>query len=140
MTGNQMLLGNGGSAGALAGNGGNGTYQLSGGTLTATSVANRGVMLGTNDGGTSTFNLSGTGSLLLTGNSSQLMVGRSDSPVVNTTNLFNQTGGTASVTILSIGGGRRGHRPQFEDSPSPAARSARRVSLPWVLAHRASSR
>jgi autotransporter-associated beta strand protein len=103
LTGNQLLLGNLGIAGALAGNGGNGTYHLSGGTLTATAVANRGVILGTNDGGTSTFNLSGTGNLILTG-VSQLMVGRSDSPVVNTTNVFNQTGGTASVTILSIGG------------------------------------
>lgn len=103
LTGNQLILGNGGSAGTPAGNGGNGTYQLSGGTLTTTAVANRGVMLGTNDGGTSTFNLSGTGNLVLTG-VSQLMVGRSDSPVVNTTNVFNQTGGTASVTILSIGG------------------------------------
>ena len=103
LTGTQLILGNGGIAGTLAGNGGNGTYQLSGGTLTATAVANRGVMLGTNDGGTSTFNLSGTGNLVLTG-VSQLMVGRSDSPVTNTTNVFNQTGGTASVSILSIGG------------------------------------
>ena len=103
MAGDQLLLGNGGVAGTLTGNGGNGTYNLSGGTLTATAVANRGVMLGTNDGGTSTFNLSGTGNLTLTG-VSQLMVGRSDSPVTNTTNLFNQTGGTASVTILTIGG------------------------------------
>ncbi len=104
----QMIIGNGGSGGTPVGNGGNGTYNLSGGTLTATSVASRGVMLGTNDGGTSTFNLSGTGNLLLTGTSSQLMVGRSDSPVVNTTNLFNQTGGTASVSILSIGGAAAG--------------------------------
>lgn len=103
LTGTQLILGNGGITGTLAGNGGNGTYHLSGGTLTATAVANRGVILGTNDGGTSTFNLSGTGNLVLTG-VSQLMVGRSDSPVINTTNVFNQTGGTASVTILSIGG------------------------------------
>jgi autotransporter-associated beta strand protein len=103
-TGNQLLLGNGGTAGTLAGNGGNGTYNLSGGTLTATAVASRGVMLGTNDGGTSTFNLSGTGNLLLTGASSHLMVGRSDSPITNTTNVFNQTGGTASVSVLTIGG------------------------------------
>jgi autotransporter-associated beta strand protein len=103
MAGDQLLLGNGGIAGTLTGNGGNGTYNLSGGTLTATAVASRGVMLGTNDGGTSTFNLTGTGNLTLTG-ASQLMVGRSDSPVTNTTNLFNQTGGTASVTNLSIGG------------------------------------
>ena len=105
LTGTQMILGNGGSGGTLTGNGGNGTYNLSGGTLTATSVANRGVMLGTNDGGTSIFNLSGTGNLDLTGALSRLMVGRSDSPVVNTTNLFNQTGGTAAVSILTIGGG-----------------------------------
>lgn len=103
MAGDQLLVGNGGIAGTLTGNGGNGTYNLSGGTLTATAVANRGVMLGTNDGGTSTFNLSGTGNLTLTG-VSQLMVGRSDTPVTNTTSLFNQTGGTAAVTILTIGG------------------------------------
>jgi autotransporter-associated beta strand protein len=104
LTGTQMILGNGGSGGTPAGQGGNGTYNLSGGTLTATSVANRGVMLGTNDGGTSTFNLRGTGTLTLTGASSQLMVGRADSPSVNTTNVFNQTGGTATVTTLTIGG------------------------------------
>jgi fibronectin-binding autotransporter adhesin len=104
LTGTQMIVGNGGGTGALPGNGGNGTYNLSGGTLTATSVASRGVMLGTNDGGSSTFNLSGTGNLLLTGALSQLMVGRADSAVDNTTNVFNQTGGSASVSILSIGG------------------------------------
>ena len=101
--GTQLIMGNGGSGGTLAGAGGNGTYNLSGGTLTATASASRGVMLGTNDGGTSTFNLSGTGTLTLTG-VSVLMVGRSDSPVVNTTNLFNQTGGTATVTNFTIGG------------------------------------
>ncbi len=100
LTGTQLILGNGG--------GGNGTYNLSAGTLTATSVANRGVILGTNNDGTSTFNLSGTGNLLLTGALSQLMVGRADSPVTNTTNLFNQTGGTATVSILSIGGAAAG--------------------------------
>jgi autotransporter-associated beta strand protein len=101
--GTQLIMGNGGSGGTLAGAGGNGTYNLSGGTLTATASASRGVMLGTNDGGTSTFNLSGTGTLTLTG-VSVLMVGRSDSPVVNTTNLYNQTGGTATVTNFTIGG------------------------------------
>ncbi|OYV03972.1 MAG: hypothetical protein CFE26_19360, partial [Verrucomicrobiales bacterium VVV1] len=109
LTGNQLLLGNGGSTGALAGNGGNGTYQLSGGTLTATAVANRGVMLGTNDGGTSTFNLSGTGNLVLTG-VSQLMVGRSDSPVINTTNVILSIGGAAAAatglnSTFSVTGG-----------------------------------
>ena len=60
-------------------------------------------MLGVNNNSTATFNLSGSGVLDTT--SAILMVGRSDSTgILSTTNLFSQTGGTATVGTLTIGG------------------------------------
>jgi fibronectin-binding autotransporter adhesin len=84
---------------------GEGTYNLSGGSLTTTTSTIAGVTLGVRDGATATFNLSGTGSLQMeTG--SFLQIGRftTNSSGNNATTLFNQTGGEANVGILSIGG------------------------------------
>ncbi len=95
-SGTAMIVGNG--------SGGAGTYNLSGGTLTSGSFSStsRGVMLGVNNGCSATFNLSGTGSLLLS--SAELAVGRDDSAVTNCTVAYNQSGGTATIGYLSIGG------------------------------------
>jgi autotransporter-associated beta strand protein len=89
-----------------------GIYNLSGGSITiGLSTSNsRGVMLGVNTGASGgTFNLSGTGVLNMTAASggtgnATLQVGRFDSAANNTTNEFNQTGGTANIGVLSIGG------------------------------------
>ena len=93
----QLLIGNGGNAG---------TYNLSGGSVTtaATGNATRGVMLGVNSDSSATFNLSGTGNLTVI-STNRLMIGRSDSTENNTTSLFSQSGGTATITGLTIGGG-----------------------------------
>ena len=96
--GNFVLIGNG------VGSGSQGIYNLSGGTLSTGASAARGVTLGVNTGTTGTFNLSGTGNLSLP--TSTLMVARSDDPVTNnSTGIFTQTGGTATIGTLSIGGG-----------------------------------
>ena len=98
---------NAGNLELLIGNGGTGTYNLSGGSLTtAAASGSRGVMLGVNSnasvGPTATFNLSGSGALDTT--SAILMIGRSDATGnINTTNLFSQTGGSATVGTLTIG-------------------------------------
>jgi autotransporter-associated beta strand protein len=89
-----LLVGNG--------TGCSGTYNLSGGALTSFASAARGVMLGVNSDNSATFNLSGTGNLSIP--SAILMVGRSDSAVTGCTALFNQTGGTATVGTLTLGG------------------------------------
>ena len=94
--GTQMIVGNG-VVGSV------GTYNLSGGTLAGAAAATRGVILGTNTGTTGIFNLSGTGNLAM--DSSSLQVGRSDSTALNSTGIFNQTGGTAAIGTLTIGGG-----------------------------------
>lgn len=103
--GNQLLVGQNSVANR-------GIYNLSGGSLTIglSTATGRGVMLGVNAGSAGgTFNLSGTGELNMTlasggtGNAT-LQVGRYDSAANNTTNYFNQTGGTANVGVLSIGG------------------------------------
>jgi autotransporter-associated beta strand protein len=108
------IAGNG--DGILLGNNGGSTvaniaiYNLSGGSLTTGATkANRGVIIGTNSSTIATFTLSGTGALnmnVATGGTatSVLEVGRFDSAANNTTAVFNQTGGTAEVAILSIGG------------------------------------
>ena len=92
----QLLIGNSGGAG---------TYNLSGGSLTlfANGSGNRGILLGVNAGTTATFNLSGTGTLVDNGD---LQIGRSEigASSAGTTNLFNQTGGTATVANLTMGG------------------------------------
>lgn len=96
MGGTQMIVGNSG-AGSV------GTYNLSGGTLTGAASTTRGVILGTNTDTTGIFNLSGTGNLALS--LSNVQVGRSDSGATNSTGIFNQTGGTAAIGTLTIGGG-----------------------------------
>ena len=98
---NFVTVGSGVNSGSL------GIYNLSGGTLTTASSTTRGVTLGMNSGATGVFNLSGAGILSLP--LSVLMVARSDDALTNnTTGTFNQTGGTANVGTLSIGGGNAG--------------------------------
>ena len=98
LSGTQLILGN---LGAL-GNASTGTYNLSGGSLIGVSSTTRGIIIGTNPGTSGVFNLSGTGNLDLS--TALLQVGRSEAATGGTTNLFNQTGGTAVVNILAIGG------------------------------------
>lgn len=112
-TGNQLLLGQGSV-------GNTGIYNLSGGSITTASSATRGIMLGVNSNlapgpssGGGTFNLSGSGVLNMTTASGAtgnalLQIGRSDTVANNTTNLFNQTGGTANVGVLTLGGSAGG--------------------------------
>ncbi len=100
---NGLILGNAGVAGSTS------IYNLSGGSIATFASATRGIIMGTNAGtGSSTFNLSGTGVLKMTaasgGGDAILQIGRSDGTAGNTTNLFNQTGGTANVGILAMGG------------------------------------
>ncbi len=92
-SGNAVLVGN---------NGGSGIYNLSGGTLSGFSSSSRGILLAANNNSTGTFNLSDTGTLSL--GSGTLMIGRSDATTFNGTATFNQTGGTATIGTLSIGG------------------------------------
>ncbi len=93
--GNQLLIGNLGATG---------TYNLSGtGTLT-TIAGSLGVTVGVNTGTTGTFNLSDTGTLTMPATST-LQITRSDnSPASGVTGTFTQTGGTATVGILQMGG------------------------------------
>jgi autotransporter-associated beta strand protein len=98
--GSQLLIGN------AANIGNTGIYNLSGGTLTTAASATAGVRLGVNTGSIGIFNLSDTGSLQMTG--SLLAIGRSDTTASNTTNTFNQTGGTANIGTLAMGGAASG--------------------------------
>ncbi len=92
--GNQLLVGNGDSTGI---------YNLSAGTLT-TVAGSLGVTIGVNTGATATFNLSGTGTLTMPADST-LQICRSDSNAASgVTGTFSQTGGTATVGILQMGG------------------------------------
>ena len=93
-SGTQLLVGNGS---------GNGTYNLSGGTLTGAASTTRGVILGVNTGTKGTFNLSGSGTLNLGG--ANLQIARSEnSAATNVTGTFNQSGGAATIGYLGIGG------------------------------------
>jgi fibronectin-binding autotransporter adhesin len=92
--GTQLLVGNGSSTG---------TYNLSSGTLTTVGTT-YGVMLGVNNNATGYFNLSGTG-ILSMASGSLLQIARSDGGASGTTGVFTQTGGTATVGVLRIGGG-----------------------------------
>ena len=98
----QMIIGNS-LTGTTAGTAASGTYNLSGGTLTGATATTRGIILGTNNGTTGTFNLSGTGNLAL--GSAILMVGRSDSALTGSSGFFNQSGGTAAIGNLTVAGG-----------------------------------
>jgi|GEM_PF-2897376 len=92
-----LIFGNGNSLG--------GTYNLSGGSLTATANTIAAVRLGVNPAYDSvTFNLSGSGILNLSG-AQALQVGRSDSASSSNTVAFYQTGGTATVGNVTVGGG-----------------------------------
>jgi autotransporter-associated beta strand protein len=102
MSGNQLLLGNGG-AGTTSGSNSTGTYNLSSGQLN-TIAGSLGVVIGVNTGATGVFNLSGTGVLNMPATST-MQIARSDSSAAtNTTGTFNQTGGTATVGILQMSG------------------------------------
>ena len=98
-SGNQLLLG------ATANINNTGIYNLSGGTITIPfNNANRGVILGVNHFNTGIFNLSGSGALNMAGS---MQIGRSEGGTVlstNTTGIFSQTGGTATVGELRMGG------------------------------------
>ena len=108
-SGNALLIGQG-----TVGN--QGVYNMSGGSITTFASTSRGIMLGVNtnpspgiNSGGGIFNLSGTGTLNMTAASggagdATLQIGRRDTAANNTTNAFNQTGGTANVGILSLGG------------------------------------
>ena len=95
-SGNALLLGSVNYSGA------NGIYNLSGGTITSFASTARGVMIGVNSGCSGIFNLSGTGNLNIP--TAELAVGRNDSGVVGCTAAYNQSGGSATVGYLSIGG------------------------------------
>ncbi len=102
-----------GSDELLVGTGTNGigTYNLSAGSISQAGTASttRGIMIGVNDGTTGTFNLSGTGSINLVTAQAALMVGRSDIALTTATSAtYNQTGGTATVQTLTIGGNSTG--------------------------------
>ena len=102
MSGNQLLIGNGGT-GTAAGSNSTGTYNLSAGTVNPIASA-LGVVLGVNTGTTGNFNLSGTGNLNMPAGAT-LQICRSDnSAATNTTGKFTQTAGTATVGILQMGG------------------------------------
>lgn len=93
-TGGLVLVGSAGSTG---------TYDLSGGSLAANNSSNNSMILGVNTGSSGTFNLSGTGELFV---QNFLQIGRSNnSAATGTTGVFNQTGGTATITNLAMGGG-----------------------------------
>lgn len=97
--GNQVLVGAQGSAGVPNAAG---IYHLSGGTLAGAANNVRGIILGVNDNTRGTFNLSGTGVVSMLG--SALQVARSDAGATNSYGEFNQTGGTATLGNLSVGG------------------------------------
>lgn len=87
--------------------GGTGIYNFSGGTISGSSTsAIRGIVLGSNANATSTFNMSGTAEINLP--TAPLQVGRFDSAQNNTINTYNQTGGSALVGSLGIGGATGG--------------------------------
>lgn len=90
----------------------NGVYNLSAGSITIplSSTAFRGIMIGVNGNNSGSFLLSGTGVLNMTtasgGNGdSNLLIGRPENALhTNITGTFTQTGGTANIGNLSMGG------------------------------------
>ena len=95
-SGNGLLLGNTPNSGST------GIYNLSGGTLTSFASSGRGVMIGVNPSCSGIFNLSGTGNLAL--GLGELAVGRDDAGNAGCTVAYMQTGGSATVNYLSVGG------------------------------------
>ena len=90
VAGSGILLGNGNGAS---------TYNLSAGALTGNLIM--GVNTATVGTNVNKFNLSGTGSF----SSGNLQVGRTGAAnSLNTDNTFTQTGGTATITTLGLGG------------------------------------
>lgn len=100
-TAGQVLMGNFNTSSTIGS--GTGTYNLSGGTLKSTSTSLAAFCLGTQTGGTATFNLSGTGSLEMSGIGGLLQIGRSSSTTTLSNGTFNQTGGTATLLNVAMG-------------------------------------
>lgn len=96
-----ILLGGVGTGASI--NAGTGTYNLSGGKLRSDSTNLAAICLGTNTGGTATFNLSGSGILEMTGAGGHLQIGRSSSTTNLTIGTFQQTGGTATLANIAMG-------------------------------------
>ncbi|MEY3852246.1 MAG: hypothetical protein RI910_1226, partial [Verrucomicrobiota bacterium] len=101
--GDAVVLGNAGGTAST------GNYNLSAGSITTNFTATsttRGLLLGANTNARATFTLGGTGSLDLTGGGfrTTLQVGRHDFDADGTVTRFLQTGGTAAIGNLSIGG------------------------------------
>ncbi len=99
-----------GSTGNLlvgSGTGATGTYNLSGGTLIAKANTSNGnsLILGTNPGASGIFNLSDTGTLVIGGSNAILQISRCNSTTSSSSGTFNQTGGSATLSRLAIGGG-----------------------------------
>jgi fibronectin-binding autotransporter adhesin len=84
-------------------NAASGAYNLSAGTLTGAASTTRGVILGASTGTTGTFTLSGSGALAM-GSSAMQIAWSEAGTATNATGVFNQTGGTAAVGTLSMGG------------------------------------
>ena len=84
-----------------------GTYNLSGGTLIAKANTANGnsLILGTNAGASGIFNLSDTGTLVMGGSNAILQISRCNSTTSSSSGTFNQTGGSATISRLAIGGG-----------------------------------
>lgn len=100
----QLIVGNSVTSTNAPGTGASGTYNLSGGTLTGAPAGTRGIIIGTNNGTTATFNLSGTGNLVM--DSSIVMVGgRTDAVISGVSGSFNQSGGSADIGTLAVAGG-----------------------------------
>jgi fibronectin-binding autotransporter adhesin len=97
-SGTAVLVGGAGTANN------SGVYKLSGGSITGFASGNRGVLLGVNADSTGIFELSGAGNLNLP--AGFLGIGRSDTTSAphNTRGAFYQTGGTATINTLSMGG------------------------------------
>ncbi len=100
----QLIIGNSVTSTTAPGTGATGTYSLSGGTLTGAPAGTRGIIIGTNNGTTGTFNLSGTGNLVM--DSSIVMVGgRTDAVISGVSGTFNQSAGSANIGTLAVAGG-----------------------------------
>ena len=98
--GNHMTIGTGAGFASF--------YNFSGGSIVSAASATRGLLIASNANCIATFNLSGTANLDLATGASLLSLGRSDSTVNGSNATFNQTGGTATVGTLTIGGAASG--------------------------------
>ena len=98
--GNQITFGTGAGFASF--------YNFSGGSITSAASTTRGLLIASNANCIATFNLSGSANLDLATNAALLSLGRSDSTVNGSNATFNQTGGTATVGTLTLGGAASG--------------------------------